>query len=290
MEITLGQFLNYKYLLITPVRDEEKYIIKMVDSILRQGVLPTRWIIIDDGSIDRTLSILEQYKQKHFFIDVLSLPRNTERQPGGEGVIEKALKMVNVDDYDLIARFDADIVLDSDYIIKIMEEFNNDPTLGIAGGGLYIIRNGKEILEKVPEYHVRGALKMYRRNCFKDIGGLDADIGWDTIDEVRAWMHGWKTRSFFLYKGIHLRPTGNGVSQLRLAWKRGWAEYKTCSHPLFVIFKSAKLLFKTFNPFYVISYLTSFLYCHINGIERIKDKEFIRYRREEQSRRIRAGS
>lgn len=287
--MVLRQILN-KYLLITPVRDEEKFIKGMVKSILRQEILPARWVFIDDGSIDQTAAILKTYKENYPFINVISLSRKTERQPGGEGVIEKAFEIVNADDYDFIARFDADIVLDSDYIINILKEFDKDSTLGIAGGGLYVIMKGQEILEKVPEYHVRGALKMYRRDCFNDIGGFESDIGWDTIDEIRAWMHGWETKSFFLYKGIHLRPTGSGISRLRLAWRRGQAEYNTCSHPLFVVMKSVKLLFNTFNPLYATSYLGGFLYCYINRVERIQEKEFIRFRREEQLRRIRTVS
>lgn len=106
---------------------------------------------------------------------------------------------------------------------KILNEFAKDEKLGIAGGGFYVEKNGRFVLEKVADYHVRGRLKMYCRKCLEEIGSLCTYKEWGTIDEVYAWKHGWKTRSFFENRVIHKRPTGKGSRQGRFRANAGRA-------------------------------------------------------------------
>jgi glycosyltransferase involved in cell wall biosynthesis len=275
-----------RYALITPVRDEGKFIGAMIDSILAQSVHPAKWVIVDDGSTDRTPAIIASYAKRADFIDFVRLPAREQREAGGEGAVPNALKRVNASDFDFLARFDADLLFEPDYIECILSEFDRDPALGIAGGGIYDQRKGGLELEKGPEYHVRGALKMYRRRCFEDIGGLTAQIGWDTIDEVYAWTKGWKTRSFFQYKVIHRRPTGEGIPANRVSWERGRAEYLTWSTPLFVLLKAAKIAAAQFSPLRPSHYLAGFVSCYLSGEPRLQDSVFAKARRSQQWRRM----
>src|SRR5262249_31803684 len=151
---------------------------------------------------------------------LLRLPRADRRKPGGESAIGSALRSLRLEEFDFVARFDADLIFEPDYIAGMLREFSQDTALGIAGGGLYIETNGAWQPELFPAYRVRGALKMYRRECFQQIGGLSTCMGWDTIDEVSAWIKGWVTRSFFQYQVIHRRPTGQGLPIRRIYWKR----------------------------------------------------------------------
>jgi poly-beta-1,6-N-acetyl-D-glucosamine synthase len=273
--------------LITPLRDEEGYIEAMIESIVAQTVLPTVWLIVDDGSTDRTPEIVRHYCEQFSFIQLLQLPPRAERRPGGEGAIASALSKLDLSQYDYLARFDADLLFEKDYFERVLAKFSQKPQLGIAGGGLYIDRGGALIPEVAPEYHVRGALKMYRCECFKQLGGLATHIGWDTIDEVSAWSHGWETASFMDIRVIHRRPTGEGIEAGRIYRERGRAEYLTWSHPLFVVLKAAKLATKHSGN--ACSFMTGFLSCYRRDEVRLQSPEFKRTRRGQQMDRMLAS-
>lgn len=270
--------------LITPLRDEEGYIEAMIESIVAQTVRPSKWLIVDDGSTDKTPEIVRRYCEQVDFIQLLQLPPRAERRPGGEGAIASALSSLDLSQYDFLARFDADLLFESDYFERILAKFSENPQLGIAGGGLYIHRGEALIPEQAPEYHVRGALKMYRCECFSQLGGLATHIGWDTIDEVSAWSRGWKTASFMDIRVIHRRPTGEGIEAGRIYRERGRAEYLTWSHPVFVVVKAAKLATKHRRN--ALSFMRGFLSCYRQSEARLQSPEFKRTRRKQQMERM----
>ena len=272
------------YVLVTPVHNEERYIGRMIESIASQTVPPSHWIIVDDGSTDGTPGIVSAYAQRYGFIELICLSTKPDRKPGGESAIEQAMKFAEAYPYDFLARFDADLEFRPDYIETILDQFARDNKLGIAGGGLYIERNGKLVLEKVPRYHVRGGLKMYRRKCLQDVGQLHTGMGWDTIDEVFAWKYGWKTRSFPENRVIHKRPTGEGLSAKAISWHRGQGEYYTWSHPIFVFCKAIKVAIS--GPANAQYFLSGFLGCYLRRAERLNDPEFTRIRRRQQLKRF----
>ena len=272
------------YVLISPVYNEERFIGRMIESIASQTILPQHWVIVDDGSTDSTPGIVRFYAQRYAFIELICLPKRTNRKPGGESVIQQVLKVAQSYPYDFLARFDADLEFSPDYIARILSEFSNDKNLGIAGGGLYVEKKGRLVLEKVPNYHVRGGLKMYRRKCLEQIETLHTCMGWDTIDEVYAWKHGWKTRSFIENRVIHKRPTGEGLLARDISWQRGQGEYYTWSHPLFVLLKAVKV--SATGPIRGLYYLGGFLDCYLKHKERLWDPDFKRIRRKQQLRRL----
>lgn len=282
----VSQAIGRRYALIVPVRDEEKFVGAMIDSILAQTVRPVKWIFVDDGSTDQTPEIVSTYGRQFKFVELVRMPSRSHRMPGGEGAISAVIARLNVADYDFIARFDADLIFKPDYIANMLSEFERDPKLGIAGGGLYSETNGALRLENDPESHVRGALKMYRRQCFEDIGGLTTQIGWDTIDEVYAWIHGWKTRSFYQYEVLHRRPTGGSIAASRIYRERGKAEYLTWSSPLFVGAKALKLAVSDRSLTKVASYAGGFLSCYAARLPRFHDPTFRKTRRAQQLRRL----
>jgi biofilm PGA synthesis N-glycosyltransferase PgaC len=280
------RFLMYSsYVLVTPVRDEAEYITGMIESVAMQDVPPKQWVIVDDGSTDGTPAIITELARKISFITLVQLPPRAERKPGGESALPVALNAID-QPFAFLARYDADLLFPPDYNRNILEEFAKDPELGIAGGGLYIETPHGLELERQPEYHVRGALKMYRRACFEQIGGLATGIGWDTIDEVSAWSKGWRTRSFTQYRVIHRRPTGGAICKSRVLWERGRAEYFTWSSPLFVLGKSGKLVLRDGAGWAAFSFLGGFVSSHLKGENRMQDRLFVRTRRRQQRNRI----
>jgi biofilm PGA synthesis N-glycosyltransferase PgaC len=270
--------------LLTPLKDEEQYIGAMITSIVNQTIRPERWIIVDDGSTDQTASIVQSYCRRFPFIELVQLPARTERRPGGEGAIACAFERISLSRFDYLARFDADLVFPVDYFARLIEEFLRDPSLGIAGGSLYVRKNGLNVPESAPEYHVRGALKMYRVECLQQLGTLGTQIGWDTIDEVYAWSRGWRTHSFADLPVLHRRPTGGGLHASRVYKERGRAEYLTWSHPGFVALKSAKLALT--NPTHAWSFLRGFLGCYLAKQDRLSDPLFRQTRRRQQMARL----
>lgn len=273
-----------RILLLTPVRDEEKYIAPMIDSIMNQEVRPAKWIIVSDGSTDKTNEIVAELARRFEAIELVQLPVRSERRPGGEGAIASILRTLNLSCFDYVARFDADLWFEPDYFSRILDEFARDPRLGIAGGGLYIQKNDSLKLETAPQYHVRGALKMYRRECFEYIGGIGSQIGWDTADEVYAWSGGWRTRSFFDLRVIHRRPTGGAIAQASIYAERGKAEYLTWSHPAFVLLKTLKLSLG--NTRHAVAFLKGYLREYWRKTQRPQDPVFRKTRRRQQMSRM----
>src|ERR1700688_1202947 len=169
-----------RYLVITPARDEEAFVPQLIEALASQKTPPTRWIVINDGSTDRTASILDAAASKFSWIEPCHLERNRIREPGGESVIMQFLPADACRRYDYILRLDADISFASDFSELLFNEFDRDPELGIAGPTLYEPGDAGWHESRQPEFHTRGAAKMYSAACFGSIGGLDGGLGWDT--------------------------------------------------------------------------------------------------------------
>lgn len=272
--------------LVTPVRDEEAFIGAMIESVAAQTILPLRWIIVDDGSRDKSAEIIREYARHHEFIRLMQLPVREDRHFGGECAASIGLRELAGEDLDFVARFDADLLLPPDHFARIIEECLANPKLGIAGGGLYIERNGTLVIEAHSLNHVRGALKIYRRRCFEELGGLAEGMGWDTLDEVTARVNGWETRTFECVQAVHLRPTGQATSPARLYHARGRAEFLTWSDPVFVLGKAIKIAVTQASAIKPICYLLGFLTSYAGGARRAYAPAIARARRAEQWHRI----
>ena len=233
-----------QYVIITPARDEEAYIDKTISAVLRQTVQPTQWIIVDDGSSDRTGAIIDDWANKCSWMTPVHRSNRGSRQPGG-GVIEAfydglAEIRPSAAAFAFIVKLDADVTFDCDYFERCFHEFDHDPGLGIGGGAICQEVGGRLQIEPTPMFHVRGATKIYRRNCWDALGGLVRAPGWDTIDEIKANMLGWTTRTFKHLRLTQLRRTGaaNGI------WcdsvKNGRANYSAGYHPLFMLLKCVR--------------------------------------------------
>lgn len=201
-----------RILVITPVRDEEKYISTTIKCMINQSIVPAKWIIVNDGSRDRTEEIIKEYIGKISFLDLVSLPDRGNRKPG-RGVVEafyEGFNKINKDDYDIIAKVDGDLEFPDNTNEVICTAFAEDPMLGITGGTRYERLDEKGGYKKDigSKGYVCGPHKFYRVDCFRDINGLIKRAGWDGVDIIRAHMKGWKTGTIDSLNIIHLRPTG----------------------------------------------------------------------------------
>jgi len=279
---------DVKYVVITPVRDEEKHMEATIEAVAGQTVRPTEWVIVDDGSSDRTGDIIDQYAAKFSWISVVHRSNRGFRKSGG-GVVEAfydGYDRLSCNDWDFVVKLDGDLTFARTYFEKCFEHFERDPKLGVGGGEIYHDFEGVQKLEANPKFHVRGATKIYRRACWEAIGGLLRAPGWDTIDEVKANMLGWTTYSFGELQLVHHRLTGTADGLLRDRIKHGIACYVSGYDPLFVVASCVSRLIQ--KPY--IAGSAAIFYGFIKGywirMPRVNDKQLIKYLRAQQLRRL----
>lgn len=277
-----------RYVIVTPTRDDERHIERTIESVLGQSVLPAEWLIVDDGSTDRTGAIIDRYADQVPWIRVVHRANRGFRKAGG-GVIEAfydGYSCLATEDWEFIVKLDGDLAFSPDYFERCFAHFHTEPRLGIGGGEIYHELNGQLKLEANPTFHVRGATKIYRKACWEAIGGLWMAPGWDTIDEVKANMLGWTTHSFPDLRLIHHRLTGSADGLLRDRVKLGMACYVSGYHPLFV---AAKCLSRLARKPYVVGAAAiafGFLKGYLTRKPQVRDAQLVRYLRNQQLRRL----
>jgi poly-beta-1,6-N-acetyl-D-glucosamine synthase len=279
-----------RYIIISPVRNEAQYLPATIASIVSQTIRPLLWIIVDDGSSDATGPIADDAARSHDWVRVVHRADRGHRKAGG-GVVDafyQGYELIENEAWQYLVKLDGDLSFAPGYFEKCFEHFDADPRLGIAGGTLYI-RAG-DLLEveskRDPKFHVRGATKIYRRGCWKDIGGLIRAPGWDTLDEVKANMLGWVTSTLADVTATHHRPTGAAYGTWNDRVKGGLACYVTGYHPLFMLIKCALRMAQ--RPYLIggSGLLFGFIKGYMKGVRRIDDKELIRYFQRQQMNRL----
>lgn len=277
-----------KYVIITPARDEESHIQETILAVSRQTIRPVQWVIVDDGSSDNTGKIVESATKMYPWITALHRPNRGFRQAGG-GVIaafNDGYASLESSDWEFLVKLDADLSFTPNYFERCFAEFEKDPRLGIGGGGIYHLENDSLKLESSSAFHVRGATKIYKRECWEKLDGLLTAPGWDTVDEVKANMLGWRTRTFPDLQVSHHRFTGAADGAWRDSVKNGLANYVTGYHPLFMFFKCMRRV--AAKP-YLIGSLGlgwGFLSGYLRRAPQVQDDILIKYTRSQQMRRL----
>lgn len=278
------------YIVITPVRNEEGNFPHTLVSFVRQTIRPALWVIVDDGSTDRTGAIADAAAAEHNWIRVVHRPDRGFRQPG-TGVVQAfndGLELTKGMSWDFLVKFDGDLAFSADYFEQCFAKFDEDMTLGIGGG--LICRQGADGLvgESLgdPSFHVRGATKIYRRACWQQIGGLFMAPGWDTLDELKASLLGWTTRTFRELKIHQLKDTGSADGTWRNWVKNGRANYITGYHPLFMLAKCVKRIFSAPYVIGAVGLGWGYLQGGLRRVPQVPDLALIKYVRQQQLRKL----
>ena len=278
------------YVLITPARNEEAYIEKTVKSVLMQTKLPKKWVIVSNGSIDKTDEIVREYASQYDFIRLIKVDCSDERNFGAKALAFNAgYEALGTNEYEFIGNLDADITFEHEYYAKILREFEKNPKLGIAGGVISELIKNQYIDQNINLNSVAGAVQLFRRQCYIDIGGYIQlrTGGIDAAAEVMARMHGWNVRTFPEIKAFHHRRVGRvNKSFFKAGFQRGITRYKNGNHPLFEVIKCFyRILHK---PYLVGSLLvlSGYFWSWIRGEEKILPKEVQNYLRSEQMNRL----
>lgn len=201
---------NLKIVIIIPAYNEEKYLSKCLESLLKQTLLPHKIVVVDDSSTDNTKKIIKQFENEHALINYVCQSSEDKHIPGQKVInaFNKGLKILNIKDFDLVCKFDADLIFPSNYLKKVSEVFVSDDKIGLCGGVCSIEKEGHWQTEQLTNSdHIRGALKAYRVVAFEDIGGLVSQMGWDTADEFKLRFKEWKINLIQDLTVKHLKPT-----------------------------------------------------------------------------------
>jgi poly-beta-1,6-N-acetyl-D-glucosamine synthase len=278
-----------RYLVVSPVKDEERYIETTMRSMVNQTVLPCLWIVVDDGSRDSTPEILKRYASEYDWIRVLRVERDSVRRPGWAEIcaFAKGYEAAAKEDFDFVVKLDCDLDLPPDYFERLLTKFQEDESLGIASG-IYLEKENDQWLPIImPSYHASGASKVMRKKCFTDIGGFVLAPGWDTVDEIQALHKKWKTRHFEEIQFHHLKREGAGIGSLRTNRLHGEMYYVTGGGFAFFMLKVLHRMVQG-KPFLVggLAMFWGYFKCWISRRPRLVSDSEARFYRQMLNRRV----
>lgn len=202
-------------------------------------------VVVNDHSTDNTREIVESYVSKHPWIQLVNTTSSNKHLPGSK-IVNAFYKGYNTldEDYDVICKFDADLIFPSNYLEQLTFHFNENEKLGMASGFCYIEKNGNWILENLTRRdHIRGALKAYKKDCFLQIGKLKTSMGWDTVDELLSKFYDWDILTDESLHVKHLKPTGIGYNKAS-KYLQGEAMYKMRYGFIITFISATKLAYK----------------------------------------------
>jgi poly-beta-1,6-N-acetyl-D-glucosamine synthase len=289
----LNHTKSLKYVLITPARDEATHIRKTLDSVVTQTILPLKWVIVSDGSIDGTDEIVRGYAANYDWIELLRMPERKERHFGGKvRAFNSGYAQVGNLNYDIIGNLDGDISFEPDYIEYLLGELAGNPRLGVVGTN-YWEHSWESSLKHDYRFasveDVSGACQLFRRKCFENIGGYKPSKagGVDLIATVSARMHGWETRTCTGKFAIHHRQQGTASAhRLMVEYNNGRRDYIFGGHPLWEVCRAIYRLAK--KPLILGGCLLfiGYFWAMLRGTEKIVSTEILEFRRNEQMNRL----
>ena len=244
---------------VIPTYNEEVFISKTLDSIVSQTLLPKKVVVVNDNSTDGTQNIIDGYTEKYSWISCVYNSSENKHLPGSKVIraFEKGFETLD-DNFDIIIKLDADLILPNDYFEKIVQTFQSNPRIGMVGGFAYIKKNGEWILENLTDKdHIRGAFKAYRKACFEEIGGLQPAMGWDTVDELLCRYYDWQIVTLPELKVKHLKPTG-AIYDVSARYKQGEAFYTLGYGIAITTIAALKLATRKGKPLLFIDYIKGF--------------------------------
>lgn len=272
---------DLNYLLVTPAKNEEKNLPKIVQTIAEQTLKPLIWVIIDDGSIDNTYNIIKEAQEKYNWVKGIRLnkhPRDLGKHYAyvcnvGFDFAIKYCKARNIP-YDYIGNIDADMILKPEFFEELIRKAERNSKLGIFSPAVYSYNGSDLFFELNREDLPMGSPRLWRRECFEETGGYPLSYSADSVSNVIAKLKGWELKLFSELKAIQTRKTSSAEGLWKGYKINGIAAYFRNYHPLFVLTKGLKYLFE--RPYYTsIAYMYGYFSSVLRRMDKI-DKEEVR--------------
>jgi glycosyltransferase involved in cell wall biosynthesis len=262
------------FYIIIPAHNEQDSIALTLDSIVSQTLKPKRLVIVNDNSTDDTQKIVESYAEKHEWIQLVNSKSSDTHLPGSKIINAFYKGFETLDEhYDVICKFDADLIFPNDYLEQLAYHFNKNSQLGMVAGFCYVKKNNDWILENLTRKdHIRGALKTYRKDCFLQIGKLKPSMGWDTVDELLAKYYGWEILTDESLHVKHLKPTGISYNKAS-KYLQGEAMYKMRYGFIITLISALKLAYKKGSFSLFKDYVTGYFKARKNNIAYLVSNE-----------------
>lgn len=265
-----------------------------IESVLAQTLRPVEWVIVDDGSTDRTSEILAEYAAQHEWIRIVTRPDRGARSVG-PGVIEAfyaGYAALTSTTYEFLCKLDLDLRLPPRYFEILVERMNAIPLLATCSGKAYLEKDGQLVYERHGDDTSIGASKFYRRECFERIGGFVREVMWDGIDCHQCRMHGWIACSWDEpeLRFVHLRPMGTSQRSVYAGRMRhGQGQYFMGTGFMYM---AASALGRMNQKPYVlgsVAMLWGWLTCALQRKPRFENPQFRRFLRDYQRRVLLTG-
>jgi glycosyltransferase involved in cell wall biosynthesis len=289
----MNNAMKLSYVLVTPARNEEKNIERLILSVASQTILPSKWVIVSDGSTDGTDEVVRKYSDMNHWIELVRMPEHRDRQFAAKvHCFNAGYSKLNHLPHEIIGNLDADISFEEDYFEFLITKFRENPLLGVAGtpfvedGGYSSISDSFE-----GGKHVAGGCQLFRRACFEEIGGYTPNRagGIDWIAVTTARMKGWATQSFPEKVFYHHRSLGTGESNwLKSHFNYGRKDYYLGNHPLWEAFR---IIYRTMKKPYLMGgllTLSGYLWAVVTRMERPVSKELMAFHRDEEMRKLKS--
>jgi len=285
---------NQRYVLISPCRNEAKYMRQTLDTVIAQSVRPALWVIVDDGSTDETPAILADYAARHDWIRIVTR-KDRGKRAVGPGVIEafySGYETIRPEDFDYLCKLDLDLRLPPRYFEELMRRMQADPKIATCSGKAYVYEGDELVSERHGDETSLGMTKFYRVDRFQAMGGFVREVMWDGIDCHRARMMGWQACSWDTpeLRFVHLRPMGSSqTGMLTGRMRHGFGQYFMGTSAIYMLANAVNRL--NDKP-YVIgagAMLWGYFWSALRRKPRYNDLEFRRFLQRWQWRALLVG-
>ncbi|MFW6145386.1 MAG: glycosyltransferase family 2 protein [bacterium] len=272
-----------EYIIVTSCKNEEENLPDLINSVISQTLRPNLWVIVDDGSTDKTPQILRKAEEEHNWIKSIRL-NGKERDLGfhlannvkeGFNFAIDYCKKNNIT-YSYLANLDADLKLEETFYENIINEFEKDPKLGIASGGTKHIIGEKVVYAKLSSDEPSGGHMVIRRECFEDCEGIPISYAFDSVLKAKARLSGWSTKRFEDNLATEIRDFSSADGYWRGFKRKGKASHYLNLHPIHIGYKCIKYSLK--RPYYLgFAYFLGYISSVLRRDEKISDSEVRRY-------------